>query len=135
MLVSILLIMITAAGAAAQSDQGGLRGAIRDRYGVVPAAEIVLINEDTNATRSAISNAAGEYAFTSVLPATYTIRIMLPGFKTEERKGIRTGPQQFQVLDFSLEVGAIVMPYRAPKAGISAGRKVIHRESPGSSPD
>jgi hypothetical protein len=42
-----------------------------------------------------------------VLPGTYTVRVSLPGFKTEERKGFRIGTQQSAVLDFMLEVGAL----------------------------
>ena len=54
-----------------------------------------------------MTNEVGEYAFASVLPGTYTVRVSLPGFKTEERKGFRIGTQQSLVLDFMLEVGAI----------------------------
>ena len=49
-----------------------------------------------------MTNEVGEYAFTSVLPGTYTVRVSLPGFKTEERKGFRIGTQQSLVLDFML---------------------------------
>ena len=73
---------------------GRLRGVVRDPQGVIPGAEVTLINEDTNAARSAMTNEVGEYAFPSVLPATYTVRVSLPGFKTEERKGFRIGTQQ-----------------------------------------
>ena len=84
-----------------------MRGAVRDAQGVIPGAEVTLINEDTNAQRAAMTNEVGEYAFSSVLPGTYTVRVSLPGFKTEERKGFRVGTQQSAVLDFMLEIGAI----------------------------
>ena len=74
---------------------------------MIPGAEIALVSEETNAERSAMTNEVGEYAFTSVLPGTYTIRVSLPGFRTEERKNVRIGTQQSLVLDFMLEVGAI----------------------------
>ena len=104
----VMFVMFAcAATAAAQTYQGALRGAVRDAQGVIPGAEVTLINEDTNAERSAMTNEVGEYAFASVLPGTYTVRIALPGFKTEERKGFRIGTQQSAVLDFVLEVGAL----------------------------
>jgi trimeric autotransporter adhesin len=103
----VVFVLACAAIAAAQTYQGALRGAVRDAQGVIPGAEVALINEDTNAERSAMTNEVGEYAFTSVLPGTYTVRVSLPGFKTEERKGFRIGTQQSLVLDFLLEVGAL----------------------------
>ena len=105
--VGVIVALACVIGLNAQTYQGALRGAVKDAQGVIPGAEVTLINEDTNAVRAAVSNEVGEYAFGSVLPGTYTVRVSLPGFKTEERKGFRVGTQQSLVLDFSLEVGAI----------------------------
>jgi len=52
-----------AADAAAQTYQGGVRGAVRDANGVVPGAEVVLINEQTTLPRTTVTNEVGEYAF------------------------------------------------------------------------
>ena len=105
--VSLVLAMASITNANAQTYLGALRGAVRDVQGVIPGAEIALVSEETNAERSAMTNEVGEYAFTSVLPGTYTIRVSLPGFRTEERKSVRIGTQQSLVLDFMLEVGAV----------------------------
>ena len=106
-LVYLALFVAGASAAGAQTYQGALRGTVRDAQGVIPGAEVVLINEDTNAERPAMTNEVGEYAFSNVLPGPYTIRVSLPGFKTAERKGFRIGTQQSLVLDFLLEIGAI----------------------------
>ena len=103
----VMCALICAADVRAQTYQGALRGAVQDPQGVIPGAEVTLVNEDTNAERSAMTNEVGEYAFSSVLPGPYTVRVSLPGFKTEVRKGFRIGTQQSAVLDFTLEVGAI----------------------------
>jgi hypothetical protein len=105
--VCLLIALIAAGGVAAQTYQGTLRGAVRDAQGVIPAAEVVLVNEETNAERSVMTNESGEYVFASILPGTYTVRVALTGFRTEERKGFRIGTQQSAVLDFTLEVGAL----------------------------
>ncbi len=78
-IVGVLLACVSAASLGAQTYQGALRGAVRDAQGVIPGAEVTLVNEDTNATRSAMSNEVGEYAFGGVLPGTYTVRVSLPG--------------------------------------------------------
>ena len=103
----VTCVVVCAAELGAQTYQGALRGAVRDPQGVIPGAEVFLINEDTNAERSAMTNEVGEYGFPNVLPGPYTVRVSLPGFKTEVRKGFRIGTQQSAVLDFTLEVGAI----------------------------
>ena len=105
--LGVLFALASAAALGAQTYQGALRGAVRDAQGVIPGAEVILTNEDTNAERSAMTNEVGEYAFGSVLPGTYTVRVSLAGFKTDERKGFRIGTQQSLVLDFLLEVGTL----------------------------
>jgi hypothetical protein len=108
-LAMAIVFALIAAGThlAAQTYQGGMRGLVKDAQGVIPGVEITLVNEDTNATRSALSNEVGEYAFTSVLPGLYSVRVVLPGFRTEERKGLRIATQQIVVQDFTLEVGGL----------------------------
>lgn len=93
--------------ASAQTFQGGLRGSVRDAQGVVPAATVTLVNEQTKVSRQTVTNAAGEYSFPAVDPGTYTVRAKLTGFKTFERTGVRVGTQQFLTLDVALEVGTI----------------------------
>jgi hypothetical protein len=101
------LVLEWAIGLHAQTYQGGLRGLVKDAQGVIPGVEVTLVNEETNAARSAVTNEVGEYAFTSVLPGVYTVRVSLAGFRTEERKGLRIATQQVVVQDFMLEVGAL----------------------------
>jgi hypothetical protein len=106
-LIGLFFAVAAAERVGAQGFQGGLRGAVRDPNGVVPGAEVTLVNEQTNAKRATTSNDVGEYAFTNVLPGTYTVRASLAGFKTHESKGIRVGTQEFLTLDLTLEVGAV----------------------------
>jgi hypothetical protein len=93
--------------AAGQGFHGGVRGAVQDAGGAVPGAAVSLTNEATSVSRTALSNSLGEYAFASVEPGTYTIKIALQGYKTVERPGIRVDTQSFLVLDHKLEVGAL----------------------------
>ena len=107
-LVGVLLVMLSGAPPAdGQTYLGGLRGSVRDPGGVVPKAEITLINEATNTRRTTTSNDVGEYVFTNVPPGTYSVRVSMQGFRTREEKGLRIGPQQTLVLDVTLEVGVL----------------------------
>lgn len=71
----------------AQSYYGALRGAIVDQNGgAVPNAKVTLTNQGTAATRTALSATGGEFVFSEVIPATYTLSAESPGFKKFERK-------------------------------------------------
>ncbi|MDQ6699903.1 MAG: TonB-dependent receptor [Acidobacteriota bacterium] len=92
----------------AQSYQGGVRGIVTDSAGGILAnTKVTLIDEGTNVSRAALSNSAGEYAFSSVDPATYTLITEAPGFKNFERKGVIVGTQQFLTIDMKMEIGAV----------------------------
>ncbi len=107
LIVGCGIFVFAAASALAQTYQGGVRGQVRDPQGVIPGAEVTLTNADTNAARTATTNEVGEYAFPNVLPGKYTLKASITGFKTEERKGLTVGTQQFIVEDFVLQVGAV----------------------------
>src|SRR5256712_2053620 len=90
-----------------QGFQGGLRGSIKDSGGVVPGVEVTLTNEQTNTSRSTVTNGRGEYAFANIDPGTYEVKAVLPGYKSIDRREIPIGTQQFLTLDLTMEVGAI----------------------------
>jgi hypothetical protein len=106
-LVGCCLIWITAGFAAAQSFQGGMRGAVKDAQGVIPGVTITLVNEANGVSRDTVSNQSGEYSFPALDPGNYTIKAAVQGFKTFERRGLRVGTQQFITLDVTLEVGTV----------------------------
>ncbi len=105
--LAVVLAFGLASSSFAQGTQGGIRGAVRDSGGVTPGTAVTLVNESTNATRNTVTNAQGEYVFDNVLPATYTIKAALTGFKTYENRSVRIGAQQFITLDVLLEVGGM----------------------------
>ena len=64
---SSIVFFAAAAAALAQTYQGTIRGIVRDAQGIIPAAEVTLINESTSAARTVITNEVGEYVFPSAL--------------------------------------------------------------------
>ena len=106
-LTTVLFLSISAMTLTAQTYQGGVRGAVRDANGVIPGADVALVNEETGLTRAMVTNAVGEYAFPNVLPGVYLVRASLQGFRTLESRGIRIGTQEFLTLDLRLDVGEL----------------------------
>jgi hypothetical protein len=106
-LASSLLVLSVAVGVSAQSFQGGVRGVVKDAQGVIPGVTVTLTNEQNNTTRETVTNGVGEYSFPAVDPSNYSIKAVVQGYKTFERKGVRVGTQQFVGIDIGLELGAI----------------------------
>jgi hypothetical protein len=123
--VVLAIVLAIASTVAAQTYQGTLRGSVNDTAGVLPGVEVTLINEETGASRTAITNASGEYAFNGVVPGTYTTRVALAGFRTEERTGLTIATQQTLVQDFILQVGSI-----SEQITVSAEAPLVERASP-----
>jgi trimeric autotransporter adhesin len=106
-LLALLMVPLVTSAAFAQTFTGGIRGAVKDSGGIVPGVTVSLVNEDSGASREAVSNAQGQYDFSAVPPGTYTVKAALTGFKTYENKGVRIGTQQFVTLDITLDVGQL----------------------------
>jgi hypothetical protein len=129
--VSVLVMLALAAVAAAtiplsaQTYQGTLRGSIRDAQGVLPGVEVTLTNQETKATRSAVTNDNGEYVFASVLPGAYTVRAEFAGFRPEERTDLRIATQQSLVTDFVLQVGGVT-----EQVTVTAEAPLVERVTP-----
>src|SRR5262245_31672829 len=103
----VALFLVAAVSGFGQGFQGGVRGAVLDPGGaVIPGVEISLVNMETNAARSSLTNEQGQYVFNAVNPGLYKIKASLPGFKTFERQGVRISTQEFPIVDITLEVGA-----------------------------
>jgi hypothetical protein len=100
--LAIVAVLVSVHLASAQSYTGGLRGAVRDQQGVVPGAEILLINEETNVRRNTVSNDTGEYTLANLVPGLYRLSVAMPGFARYEQAGLRLATQQVIVVDVTL---------------------------------
>ena len=102
-------VLLCAAGwLAGQSYQGGLRGRVVDGQGAaVAVSKVTLLDEEKSTTRSTITNPDGEFVFTSVDPARYTVIVESPGFKRYEKKAVELAAQAFLTVDVKLELGQV----------------------------
>jgi hypothetical protein len=105
---NVLLPAVFAAATWAQSYLGGIRGTVLDGSGkVIGETKITIVDEGGGTQRSALSSGEGAYAFSQVVPATYTIVAEVPGFKKFERKHVIVGTQEFVSLDLKMELGSV----------------------------
>src|SRR5438067_3946604 len=87
-LFALACILWTATSALGQTF-GAIGGEARDATGAaVAGATVTAVNGGTNASRTVITNDAGDYNFPSLPPGTYLVRVEKPGFKTVVRNEI-----------------------------------------------
>jgi hypothetical protein len=107
-LIPVISLAMLAAGLWAQTFTGGVRGTISDSTGAaVAAAKVTLTDQGTGIARTTVSGGGGEYSFTAVNPATYTVMIEKPGFKQFDQKGVVVSTQEFLTVDIKLQVGDV----------------------------
>src|SRR5258708_2212671 len=87
--VVVFVLMLSAVVTAnAQTYYGSVRGLVMDKQGAtVSQATVTLTNEATHINRSAQTSSAGEYIFTALDPATYSLTVEASGFKKHQEKG------------------------------------------------
>jgi hypothetical protein len=99
---------VFAAALCAQSYYGGLRGTALDQNGgSVAEAKITLTDQGTREQRSMLSTATGEFTFSEVVPARYTLSVESPGFKKFEQRDVVVGTQEQVSLNVNPQVGQL----------------------------
>ena len=105
--LSLTICLAAATGAVYGQTFGEITGHVADASGAaVAGAAITATNPNTNAVRQTVASGTGDYAFPSLPPGPYNIRIEKPGFKSETAK-IEVAVQQTVRLDFTLQVGQV----------------------------
>ncbi len=100
--------IIGASMVSGQNFVGGVRGIIQDPGGaVIGDAKVTLLNDATGSARATLSNALGEYTFSQIEPATYSISVEAPGFKKLTRAGVIVGTQETVGVDLKMEIGQV----------------------------
>ncbi len=90
-----------------QVETATISGVITDQSGaVVAAAEVRVINTDTNGTWIGISNGAGVYLVTALKPGRYRIHVGKEGFKGIDLSDLILNVQDSVSRNFTLQVGS-----------------------------
>jgi outer membrane receptor protein involved in Fe transport len=93
----------------AQTISGALRGAVTDASGaILPGVTVELRGEaQIGGAQTAVTDQRGQYRFQNLTPGTYSLRVVLQGFKTVARDGVRVEVGRTFDVDFRLEVGSL----------------------------
>jgi hypothetical protein len=96
------------AGIMAQSTTQSVQGLVTDTSGaVVSGAVVTLTNEATGVSNTVQTNTTGNYTFPLVPVGTYSMRVEMPGFKTEVTRGLRVETAAQVRQNFLLQVGQV----------------------------
>ncbi len=90
----------------AQNFVGGVRGLVQDPGGaVIAGATVTLTNQATGVANVTTTNATGQYSFSQVDPATYSISVEAQGFKKLTHPDVVVGTQETVGVDITMELG------------------------------
>jgi hypothetical protein len=106
-LLGAFLTLLTLSNTArAQTATGQITGTVRDSSGAaVPGAAVTVHSDLTGLTRTATSNASGDYSFPLLPVGAYSVRAELTGFSIAKQAGIRLNVDQVARVDLTLAVG------------------------------
>lgn len=91
-----------------QSSSSAVNGVVTDSSGaVVAGANITLRNADTNVERTTVSNGAGNYFFSNVPPARYTLTFAASNFQLETISAFEVEVAQAVTINATLKVGGV----------------------------
>ena len=103
----VLLVMMVLVCANAAWGQGSyaaqVRGRVTDQSGaIVLNATVTITNDGTKISQTAQTDEHGEYFFTGLRPATYTVKTQMTGFRVTEKTNVVLQVDQQTTVDFVL---------------------------------
>jgi len=108
-LVLVFLLTLLATGfAMAQTTGGTLRGTITDPQGLpVGQVAVHLLNNQTQATVTVMTEASGIYNYPDLPVGTYSITAEKEGFQKAQQNGVQIFANQVTQVNIPLQVGAV----------------------------
>jgi hypothetical protein len=92
----------------AQTAAGEITGVVKDQAGAaVSGATITVIEGRTHLQRVVVSTGDGVYTAVSLTPGMYRLDVVLDGFRSVRREGVRLATGEKARIDFNLSVGDV----------------------------
>jgi len=105
-LALVLGLLVICGGARGQAGSASISGTIVDAQGgLVPNAQVQIVNTDTNVVADTKTNAAGVYNFPSLNPGSYRMLVTRQGFKQIDLRDVVLHTQDSINRNFTLDVG------------------------------
>ena len=107
-ILAVLGIVFIPSIAVAQVAVGTLLGNVTDESGgAVPGATVTATETRTNISRTAVTNAGGNYTFNNLAPGVYRVDGELVGFRKFAREGVEVSVNTTVRVDIALTVGQL----------------------------
>src|SRR5579862_7191145 len=103
-LVVVLGLLLPTGLLAQGAYRAQVRGQVTDQSGaIVVNATVTITNVGTNIAQTSHSDDHGEYFFTGLSPANYSVRVQMPGFRVMEKTNVVLQVDQQTTVDFVLQ--------------------------------
>ncbi len=103
-----LCLLLVAATASGQVDQGAITGTVTDNTGaIVPGAQVTLTATDTGLVLQGKSNSSGNYTFSPIKIGNYKVSASAAGFQTTTRPNVHVDVQQRLQVNLALSPGQV----------------------------
>ncbi|HEX6772719.1 MAG TPA: TonB-dependent receptor [Acidobacteriaceae bacterium] len=127
LLAGLLIAGFLPSATYAQSIQGSIIGTVRDSAGaVLPGATVTLTNIGDGATRSAVTDASGNYEFIDSKAGQYSVQVTANGFQKWSATDLALAARQQLRVDAALPVGSVQQQVNVSGETLSA----INTENP-----
>jgi len=105
---SFLLAAVLSRGTLEAQTLGSIAGVVQDQSSAsIAGAKVTVTNVETGIERSIVSDAAGRYQVTGLIPDHYDVQAEAQGFQTEIRRGLELNVGSEIALPLVLKVGQV----------------------------
>jgi hypothetical protein len=123
--ILILMLALPASTLFGQTATGEVNGTVADPSGaVVAGATVKLVNQATGIETQVLTNQDGYFIFVNVNPATYSLKVGAPGFKTAQVPPFEVGVNQAVTKPVALILGEV-----SQTVEVSSESEMVQRSS------